>query len=154
MEETQWAGQSPPRPHLDYGRPLGLSKRGEHSTGPAAALVRRWRRDRLGIASLLWGLPERQGGKAAQTHDICGIGHDAQSRTCALWQVAGPRLPVVGQRRLICAAPRVGVKGRGVLITATEAGHAEDHSARAVVLRGRLFGLRKAHPASGSAFTR
>lgn len=52
MEETQWAGQSPPRPHLDYARPLGLSKRGEHSTGPAAALVRRWRRDRLGIASL------------------------------------------------------------------------------------------------------
>ena len=46
------AGQSPPRPHLDYARPLGLSKRGEHPTGPAAALVRRWRRDRLGIACL------------------------------------------------------------------------------------------------------
>ena len=77
-------------PALRLRPPVRAEQAGRALTGPAAAQVRRWRRDRLGIASLLWGLPERQGGKAAQTHDICGIGHDAQSRTCALWQVAGP----------------------------------------------------------------
>jgi hypothetical protein len=33
-----------------------------------------------------------------------------RSGLCALWQVAGAPLVAVRQRRLICAAPRVGVK--------------------------------------------
>ena len=80
------------------------------------------------LTSIVVGIAQRQGGKPR-------------------------RLMISGESAMMRCA---GIRRQGTyffLITATEAGYAEDHSARSVVLRGRLFGLRKAHPASGSAFT-
>jgi hypothetical protein len=79
--------------------------------------------------------------------------------------IDGPPVSVDGKFRRVattarrdrlsgCTAPGITVKGRPVPIIATGAGYAGGHGAREVVLRGRLFSLREARPASRSAFTR